>query len=54
MSEAVKNQALAAIQDLQARGITTNMLTCSICDPAKTFTAYTTLLTHLRSHAQIR
>ena len=54
VSEAVKNQALAAIQDLQARGITTNMLTCSICDPAKTFTAYTTLLTHLRSHAQIR
>jgi hypothetical protein len=54
VSEAVKDQALAAIQDLQARGAATDELTCRICDPAKSFTAYTTLLTHLRSHAQIR
>jgi hypothetical protein len=54
VSEAVKDQALACIQELQARGATTDELTCKICDPAKSFTAYTTLLSHLRSHAQIR
>ena len=54
VSEAVKEQALACIQDLQAKGATTDELTCKICDPPKSFTAYTTLLSHLRSHAQIR
>jgi len=54
VSEAVKAQALAAIQDLKSKGAATDDLTCTICDPAKSFTAYTTLLSHLRSHAQIR
>lgn len=54
VSEVVKEQALACIAELQAKGATTDDLTCRICDPAKSFTAYTTLLSHLRSHAQIR
>ena len=54
VSEVVKEQALGCIAELQAKGATTDDLTCRICDPAKSFTAYTTLLSHLRSHAQIR
>ncbi len=54
VSEAIKEQALACIAELQAKGATSDDLTCRICDPAKSFTAYTTLLSHLRSHAQIR
>jgi hypothetical protein len=53
-SEAVREQALASIQELQAKGACTDDLSCRICEPPKSFTAYTTLLSHLRSHAQIR
>jgi hypothetical protein len=49
-----KEEALAAITDLQSRGASTDDLTCRICSPSKTFTAYTTLLTHLKSHAGIK
>ena len=49
-----KSEALQAIRDLQAKGATTEDLSCHICQPSKCFTAYTTLLSHLRSHAGIR
>ena len=56
--EAVSNEhkqlAEKAIEDLQRRGSHTEDLTCRLCDPAKSFTAYSTLLTHYRSHAGIR
>ena len=51
VSSGDKQLAEKAIEDLQARGYSTKDLTCRLCDPAKTFTAYSTLLTHLRSHA---
>lgn len=47
-------RALVEIKELQARGAATDNLTCRLCQPARKFTAYTTLLNHLRSHAQIR
>merc|ERR1712079_750429 len=49
-----KSEALQAIRELQAKGATTEDLSCHICQPSKCFTAYTTLLSHLRSHAGIR
>ena len=49
-----KVEALQAIRELQAKGATTEDLSCHICQPSKCFTAYTTLLSHLRSHAGIR
>ena len=49
-----KYEALQAIRELQAKGATTEDLSCHICQPSKCFTAYTTLLSHLRSHAGIR
>ena len=57
MSEQAENEkceALQAIRQLQAKGATTEDLSCHICQPSKCFTAYTTLLSHLRSHAGIR
>jgi len=52
-AEKIKEQADAkiAIKDLKDRGSSTNDLTCRVCDPARVFTAYTSLLTHLQSHA---
>ena len=52
--EQEKAEALLAIRQLQAKGATTEDLCCHICQPPKCFTAYTTLLSHLRSHAGIR
>ena len=40
-----------AIEDLEARGASTDDLTCHLCDPAKTFAAYRGLLCHYKSHA---
>ena len=53
-AEKEKCDALQAIRQLQAKGATTEDLSCHICQPSKCFTAYTTLLSHLRSHAGIR
>ena len=53
-AEKEKCEALQAIRQLQAKGATTEDLSCHICKPSKCFTAYTTLLSHLRSHAGIR
>ena len=44
-----KQLAERAIKDLQTAS--TYDLVCRICDPEKTFTVYSSLLTHLRSHA---
>ena len=46
-----KQLAERAIQDLQARGASTDDLTCTLCDSSKTFTAFSSLLYHYRSHA---
>ena len=51
VSSGDKQLAERAIEELQARGWSTKDLTCCLCDPAKPYTAYTTLLTHLRSQA---
>ena len=53
-AESEKCEALQAIRQLQAKGATTEDLSCYLCQPSKCFTAYTTLLSHLRSHAGIR
>ena len=53
-AEKEKCEALQAIRQLQAKGATTEDLSCYLCQPSKCFTAYTTLLSHLRSHAGIR
>jgi len=49
-----KRRALNAMEELRARGATTDDLMCRLCDPARPFTAYSTLLTHYRSHAGLR
>ena len=49
MSDKDKELAEKAIEELQTAS--TYDLTCCLCDPEKTFTAYSSLLTHLRSHA---
>ena len=43
-----KRRALNAMEELRARGATTDDLMCRLCDPARPFTAYSTLLTHYR------
>ena len=43
-----KRLALSAMEELRARGATTDDLICRLCDPARPFTAYSTLLTHYR------
>ena len=43
-----KRLALSAMEELRARGATTDDLMCRLCDPARPFTAYSTLLTHYR------
>ena len=44
-----KRLALNAMEELRSRGATTDDLICRLCDPARPFTAYSTLLTHYRS-----
>jgi hypothetical protein len=44
-----KRRALTSMEELRARGATTDDLMCRLCDPARPFTAYSTLLTHYRS-----
>ena len=44
-----KRLALNAMEELRSRGATTDDLMCRLCDPARPFTAYSTLLTHYRS-----
>ena len=46
--------ALEAIKALQASGSSGDEFWCRVCWPNKKFTAYTTLLSHLRSHAGFR
>ena len=46
-----KQMAEKAIEELQG---TSADLTCCLCDPAKTFTAYTSLLYHHRRHSGYR
>ena len=43
-----KRLALNAMEELRSRGATTDDLMCRLCDPARPFTAYSTLLTHYR------
>ena len=43
-----KRLALSAMEELRARGATTDDLMCRLCDPARPFTVYITLLTHYR------
>merc|ERR1719400_1570237 len=54
VSSEYKRRALNAMEELRARGATTDDLMCRLCDPARPFTAYSTLLTHYRSHAGLR
>jgi len=49
-----KRLALNAMEELRSRGATTDDLICRLCSPARPFTAYSTLLTHYRSHAGLR
>ena len=49
-----KMAALAAMDELRAKGATTEDLVCRLCVPPRPFTAYSTLLTHYRSHAGLR
>jgi len=49
-----KRLALNAMEELRSRGATTDDLMCRLCDPPRPFTAYSTLLTHYRSHAGLR
>jgi DNA-directed RNA polymerase subunit RPC12/RpoP len=49
-----RRQALEAIKTLQASGSSGDEFWCRVCWPNKKFTAYTTLLSHLRSHAGFR
>jgi len=49
-----KRLALQAMEELRSRGATTDDLVCRLCDPPRPFTAYSTLLTHYRSHAGLR
>jgi len=49
-----KRLALNAMDELRSRGATTDDLMCRLCDPPRPFTAYSTLLTHYRSHAGLR
>jgi len=49
-----KLKALNAMDQLRARGATTEDLKCRLCTPPRPFTAYSTLLTHYKSHAGLR
>jgi len=46
--------ALNAIKELKAAGSSAMDFWCRLCSPHRRFTAYTTLLSHLRSHAGVR
>jgi len=54
--EKLKEQASAieAIKDLKSKGSSTVDLVCRVCKPARDFTAYTSLLNHLQSHAGVK
>lgn len=49
-----KAAALQAMEELRGKGATTKDLICRLCDPPRSFTAYSTLLTHYRSHAGLK
>ncbi len=49
-----RQKALEAIQELKNQGSTAVDFWCRLCAPNRKFTAYTTLLSHLRSHAGVR
>ncbi|KAG8228431.1 hypothetical protein J437_LFUL003908 [Ladona fulva] len=53
-SKAEKEMAIQMIEAIKSRVTTLESLECQICNPPRSFTAPTTLISHYRSHAGIK